>query len=83
MTVNTSPKLIDRYGRTVTYVRISVTDRCDFRCVYCMEEDMQFVPREQIPTLEELALVARAFSELGVYKIRITGGEPLVRRNVL
>ncbi|MGH8646158.1 MAG: GTP 3',8-cyclase MoaA [Gammaproteobacteria bacterium] len=75
--------MIDRYGRTVTYVRISVTDRCDFRCVYCMEEDMQFVPRAQILTLEELALVARAFSELGVYKIRITGGEPLVRRNVL
>ncbi|MGH6636321.1 MAG: GTP 3',8-cyclase MoaA [Gammaproteobacteria bacterium] len=83
MTVSTFPKLIDRYGRTVTYVRISVTDRCDFRCVYCMEEDMQFVPRAQILTLEELALVARAFSELGVYKIRITGGEPLVRRNVL
>ncbi len=83
MTVSTSPKLIDRYGRTVTYVRISVTDRCDFRCVYCMEEDMQFVPRAQILTLEELALVARAFSELGVCKIRITGGEPLVRRNVL
>ncbi|MGH8658552.1 MAG: GTP 3',8-cyclase MoaA [Gammaproteobacteria bacterium] len=83
MTESTSPKLIDRYGRTVTYVRISVTDRCDFRCVYCMEEDTQFVPRAQILTLEELALVARAFSELGVNKIRITGGEPLVRRNVL
>lgn len=75
--------LVDRFGRTVNYVRISVTDRCDFRCVYCMDEEMQFVPREQLLTLEELAAVARAFTELGVSKIRITGGEPLVRRNIL
>jgi len=75
--------LIDRFGRTVNYVRISVTDRCDFRCVYCMDEDMQFVPRAQLLTLEELATVGRAFTELGVSKIRITGGEPLVRRNIL
>jgi cyclic pyranopterin phosphate synthase len=75
--------LIDRFGRVVDYVRISVTDRCDFRCVYCMEPDTQFVPRAQVLTLEELALVARAFVELGVKKIRITGGEPLVRRNVV
>ncbi len=75
--------LVDNFGRTVNYVRISVTDRCDFRCVYCMDEDMQFVPREQLLTLEELATVARAFTELGVSKIRITGGEPLVRRNVM
>jgi cyclic pyranopterin phosphate synthase len=76
-------QLIDRFGRVVDYVRISVTDRCDFRCVYCMEPDTRFVPRAQVLTLEELALVARAFVELGVQKIRITGGEPLVRRNVV
>lgn len=80
---NTPEFLIDRFGRTVSYVRISVTDRCDFRCVYCMDENMQFVPREQLLTLEELATVTRAFTELGVSKIRITGGEPLVRRNVM
>ncbi len=86
MTVPTVPpreQLIDRFGRVVDYVRISVTDRCDFRCVYCMEPDTQFVPRAQVLTLEELALVAQAFVELGVHKIRITGGEPLVRRNVV
>ena len=76
-------RLIDRFGRQVTYVRLSVTDRCDFRCVYCMAEDMTFLPRAQILTLEELAQVGQAFTELGVDKIRITGGEPLVRRNVL
>jgi GTP 3',8-cyclase len=76
-------RLIDRFGRVVNYVRISVTDRCDFRCVYCMEPDTQFVPRAQVLTLEELEAVARAFVELGVHKIRITGGEPLVRRNVV
>jgi cyclic pyranopterin phosphate synthase len=76
-------QLVDNFGRTVNYVRISVTDRCDFRCVYCMEEDMTFVPRSELLTLEELALVGRAFTELGVTKIRITGGEPLVRRNVI
>lgn len=75
--------LTDGFGRTVDYVRISVTDRCDFRCVYCMEPDTRFVPHAEILTLEELALVARAFTELGVHKIRITGGEPLVRRNVV
>lgn len=75
--------LIDRFGRHVSYLRISVTDRCDFRCVYCMAEDMTFVPRAQLLTLEELAVIARAFTELGVTKIRITGGEPLVRRNVI
>ena len=77
------PKLIDRFGRHVTYVRISVTDRCDFRCVYCMAEDMTFLPRARVLTLEELATIGRAFTELGVTKLRITGGEPLVRRNVL
>ena len=77
------PHLVDHFGRHVTYVRLSVTDHCDFRCVYCMSEKMTFVPRAQVLTLEELAFVARAFTELGVTKIRLTGGEPLVRRNVL
>ncbi len=67
----------------MTYVRFSVTDRCDFRCVYCMSEKMTFAPRSEILTLEEFARLGRAFTELGVTKIRITGGEPLVRRNVL
>lgn len=78
----TSP-LIDRFGRHVTYIRMSVTDRCDFRCTYCMSEDMTFVPRAQVLTLEEHAFIARAFTELGVNKIRVTGGEPLVRHNVM
>ena len=80
---STPEKLIDRFGRVVDYVRISVTDRCDFRCVYCMEPDTKFVPRPQVLSLEELALISRAFVELGVRKIRLTGGEPLVRRNVV
>ncbi len=75
--------MVDRFGRTVSYVRISVTDRCDLRCVYCMSEDMSFLPREQLLTLEEIDQIAAAFIELGVDKIRITGGEPLVRRNVI
>ena len=74
--------LIDDFGRRVRYVRISVTDRCDFRCVYCMSEEMTFLPRAQVLTLEELALVARAFTDLGVEKVRLTGGEPLVRRDI-
>ena len=78
-----APQLIDRFDRHVTYVRISVTDRCDFRCVYCMSEDMTFVPRVQMLTLEEIVYLGAAFCELGVTKIRITGGEPLVRKNVL
>ncbi|MEX0730844.1 MAG: GTP 3',8-cyclase MoaA [Aquisalimonadaceae bacterium] len=77
------PALVDRFGRHVTYVRISVTDRCDFRCVYCMSEDMTFLPKAQVLTLEELATIGRAFTELGVNKMRITGGEPLVRNNVI
>jgi len=76
-------QLVDRFGRTVDYLRISVTDRCDFRCQYCMSEEMTFLPRAQILTLEEIDFIARAFAELGVVKIRITGGEPLVRRGVL
>ena len=78
-----SNSLIDRFGRRVDYVRLSVTDRCDFRCVYCMAEEMTFVPKPQVLTLEELFEVARAFSELGVGKIRLTGGEPLIRSSVL
>jgi cyclic pyranopterin phosphate synthase len=85
--VNDTPisscQLTDRFGRDVTYVRLSVTDRCDFRCVYCMSEAMTFLPRAQILTLEEIGFIARAFTELGVTKIRLTGGEPLVRKNVL
>ncbi len=78
-----NPALVDRFGRAVTYVRLSVTDRCDFRCLYCMAEDMTFLPRDQILSLEELFCLARAFTKLGVKKIRLTGGEPLVRRGVL
>ena len=75
--------LIDRFGRRVDYVRMSVTDRCDFRCVYCMAEDMTFIPKPEILSLEELYHVGRAFAELGVRKIRLTGGEPLIRNNFL
>jgi len=75
--------LIDKFGRTVDYLRISVTDRCDFRCVYCMDERMQFMPRARLLTLEELATISQAFIELGVKKIRITGGEPLIRKNII
>lgn len=80
---NQKEVLIDKFNRVVDYVRISVTDRCDFRCVYCMDEEMQFVPRAQLLTLEEIANIAKAFTELGVKKVRITGGEPLVRRNII
>lgn len=75
--------LQDRFGRQITYLRISVTDRCDLRCIYCMVEDMKFVPRSQLLTLEEIVTVARTFVDLGVKKIRITGGEPLTRNNVM
>ncbi|MDP4547256.1 MAG: GTP 3',8-cyclase MoaA [Marinobacter sp.] len=76
-------ELVDRFGRTVNYVRLSVTDRCDFRCVYCMAEEMTFLPREKIMSLEEIAQVARNFVSLGTRKIRLTGGEPLVRKGVV
>ncbi len=69
-------KLIDKHGRHIDYVRLSVTDRCDFRCVYCMSEDMTFLPRQQVLSLEEIFQVAKVFTELGVNKIRLTGGEP-------
>ena len=77
------PPLTDRYGRTVTYLRVSVTDRCDFRCVYCMSEHMKFLPRRDLLTLEELDRIASAFVVRGVDKLRLTGGEPLVRRNIM
>ncbi len=79
----TDSSLVDRFGRSIHYLRISVTDRCDFRCVYCMSENMSFLPREQLLTLEEIDQIAAAFIELGVDRIRITGGEPLVRRNIV
>jgi GTP 3',8-cyclase len=84
MTATTTPNtLIDRFGRVVNYLRISITDRCDFRCVYCMAEDMTFLPRTQVLSLEEIYTIAKAFTELGVKKIRVTGGEPLVRKGAL
>ena len=79
-----SPKtLIDPFGRTVDYIRVSVTDRCDFRCVYCMAEHMTFLPKAELLSLEELEQVCRNFMALGTRKIRLTGGEPLVRRNIM
>ena len=77
------PALIDGFGRTVTYLRVSVTDRCDLRCVYCMAEHMTFLPKAEVLTLEELDRIATAFVALGVRKLRITGGEPLVRKGVM
>ena len=78
-----SEQLIDKFNRVVDYIRISVTDRCDFRCVYCMAEDMVFAPRAEVLTLEEIELISQAFIEMGVSKIRLTGGEPLVRKGVV
>ena len=75
--------LIDGFGRTVTYLRVSVTDRCDLRCVYCMAEHMTFLPKAEVLTLEELDRIASAFVALGVRKIRLTGGEPLVRKGLM
>ncbi|MDR2186702.1 MAG: GTP 3',8-cyclase MoaA [Azonexus sp.] len=75
--------LVDKYGRRITYVRLSITDRCDFRCTYCMAEEMTFLPREAVMSLEESLRVARVFVALGVNKLRVTGGEPLVRKDAL
>lgn len=75
--------LVDKYGRHITYIRLSITDRCDFRCFYCMAEEMEFLSREQVLSLEECLRVIRTFVSMGVTKVRITGGEPLVRRNAL
>ena len=74
--------LRDSYGRRISYLRISITDRCDFRCLYCMSEDMSFLPRSEVLSLEEIEQIARSFVAIGVEKIRITGGEPLIRRGV-
>ena len=78
-----APPIVDPFGRPITYVRISVTDRCDFRCVYCMAEDMTFLPKRDVLSLEELDRLCSAFVDQGVRKLRLTGGEPLVRRNVM
>ncbi len=75
--------MIDPFGREVTYLRVSVTDRCDFRCQYCMSEDMTFLPKRDLLSLEELDRLCSAFIRLGVKKLRLTGGEPLVRRNIM
>src|ERR1700728_1167032 len=78
-----APALVDPFGRAVTYLRVSVTDRCDFRCVYCMSEDMNFLPKRDLLTLEELDRLCTAFIARGTSKIRISGGEPLVRRDIM
>jgi len=79
----TDTQLIDGFGRKIDYIRMSVTDRCDFRCVYCMAEDMTFLPRAKVLSLEELATLGESFVNLGIKRIRLTGGEPLVRRGIV
>lgn len=81
--VEMKSRLVDRFGRQVDYLRVSVTDRCDFRCQYCMAEEMTFLPRAQVLTLEEIHFICQAFVELSVTKIRVTGGEPLVRKGIV
>ena len=83
MHTSSGTPLIDSYGRHVTYLRMSVTDRCDFRCTYCMSERMQFLPKREILSFEELETIALAFMRRGVRKLRLTGGEPLVRRDIM
>lgn len=78
----TPTPLIDSFGRHIDYVRLSVTDRCDFRCTYCMAEEMTFLPRREVLSLEEIGRVAKIFVKLGVSKLRVTGGEPLIRRGI-
>ena len=75
--------LVDGFARQITYLRLSATDRCDLRCTYCMPERMQFLPRAEVLTLEELYALARGFMARGVRRIRLTGGEPLVRRDMI
>ena len=77
------PAMIDPFGRRITYLRVSVTDRCDFRCVYCMAESTTFLPRKDLLTLEEIDRLVSAFIAKGVRKVRLTGGEPLVRKNLM
>ena len=81
--MNVSPALVDPFGRHVSYLRVSVTDRCDFRCTYCMAEDMTFLPKKDLLTLEELDRLCSEFIGFGVKKIRLTGGEPLVRKGIM
>jgi cyclic pyranopterin phosphate synthase len=76
-------RLLDSHGRAITYVRLSITDRCDLRCIYCMAEDMTFLPRSEVLSIEELVMLGKTFCELGVTKLRITGGEPLIRGGVI
>ena len=75
--------MIDPFGRDISYLRVSVTDRCDFRCTYCMAEDMAFLPKKDLLSLEELDRLCTVFIEKGVKKLRLTGGEPLVRKNIM
>src|SRR5256714_10970943 len=81
--ISLSRAMTDPFGRTISYLRVSVTDRCDLRCFYCMSEDMTFLPKADLLTLEELDRLCSAFIAKGVRKLRLTGGEPLVRRNVM
>jgi len=83
VTSGQSAEIVDPFGRTINYLRVSVTDRCDFRCVYCMAEDMTFLPKKEVLTLEELDRLCSAFVDKGVKRLRMTGGEPLVRRNIM
>lgn len=83
MSTKPYPEMIDPFGRMVEYLRVSVTDRCDFRCTYCMSENMTFLPKKDLLTLEELDRMCTAFIEKGVKKLRLTGGEPLVRKNIM
>jgi cyclic pyranopterin phosphate synthase len=82
MSAHLSP-LVDPFGRAISYVRVSVTDRCDFRCVYCMSEDMNFLPNRDVLSLEEVDRLCTVFVRLGTRKLRVTGGEPLVRRDIM
>ncbi|WP_026090904.1 GTP 3',8-cyclase MoaA [Sandarakinorhabdus sp. AAP62] len=82
-TATAARALVDPFGRAITYLRVSVTDRCDFRCVYCMAEDMTFLPKNEVLSLEEIDLLASAFIRRGTRKLRLTGGEPLVRRGII
>ena len=82
-TTRTANAIIDPFDRAITYLRVSVTDRCDFRCVYCMSEDMTFLPKADLLTLEELDRLCSVFVAKGVRKLRMTGGEPLVRRSIM
>ena len=83
MNADHTHRLTDRFGRHVDYLRLSVTDRCNLRCIYCMSDDMTFLPRNEVLSLEELFEVAQAFVALGVRRIRLTGGEPLVRQGLV